>query len=357
MTNPKPQITCTDHCDFGDKLCLHIIEPKHEGDKILCKHPDHFLCTETLKYEPSRVSYSAIADHMRCPKLDWYKNVCGLEPVEQLASDAVKMGNVWEAWLELQSHTIDTYAPLKLKYLKIINANPLPDRENAIINALTRAMADMKLSIPPGEWQVKDVVGVTDSDGISHPVSMVFDVLHEDSFSEIKLCGQFRYYDNAWAVRDQVGLYLALNPELKYVTMYVVQKPQHKVLQGSKNVAPETITEFENRVYNIVIGDPRSFFLDHRFVDGVRTWGRRFDRAQFDMDELRLRAIEVSKLRQRAMLGDYWMMNTQNCFMYGQDCEFLSVCKNQGRVPDRFRVKETIETNTTSQEATHNESS
>lgn len=344
----KPNITCPDYAECNGKFCEHILAPEHEGDKIYCALKPKYLCTEALKTEPSRVSHSAIQDHMRCPKLDYYKNVCGLEPVEQLASDAIKMGNVWEAWLEknstlIWSHEIEEQQ--LAKYEVALDRNPLPDKERAILRGLAFAMKSLQLSIPPGTWQRKDIVHITDSDNINHPVSFVLDVLHADtkSFSEIKLTSNSKYYDNSWVIKSQAGLYLALNPELEYCVMYVVVKPALKLkYQNKTNPRDETIEEYEKRVYDAVIGDGRKYFIDMRGdIDaGTRTWGRRFDRAEFDMDELRLRAIEVSKLRTRSMVNGYWMMNEKNCFMYGQDCEFLSVCKNHGRVSDRFRVKD-----------------
>lgn len=348
MSKPKPNISCPNHSSFGKKFCTYLLEAEKEGDNSLCNHPDHFLCTELHKYEPSRVNHSAVQDHMRCPKLDYYKNICGLRPVTQLVNDAVKMGNVWEMLMETK-FDIDNQDQNKLisekmvwRCKSIINANLLPEREMAIIRALSKAMKSLQLSVPQGEWQVKDVVAITDSDNIDHPVSFVFDVLGDNWFGEIKLCSDFKYYDNAWMIKSQVGLYLALNPHLDYAMVYAVQKPQLKLKKQNKtNLRDETIEEYEKRVYDAVIGNGRKYFLDMRgdLDDGTRTWGRRFDRAQFDMDELKLRAIEVSKLRSRSMLNEYWMMNETSCNDYGQECEFLGVCQNQGKVSDRFRVK------------------
>jgi len=345
-TKPQPQITCPDHCVKAGSICKHALLPEKEGGKTMCAHENHFLCTEALKYEPSRVSHSAIMDNLRCHKLDFFKNVGGVEPVEEFSSEAIKMGNRWEAKLEEVS-TSTTLA--MVKYSNIYLKNQLSRKNEAIMSAFHKAYKELNLTIPAGNWQEKRIVGLEDYQGQVHPVSCVFDVVHPDtnSFSEIKMTSDFKYYDNTWSMRDQVGLYFVLNPEMEYCTMYVVQKPAKQVgpykpsKTGKGGVNGESIEAFEDRMFNTFIGNPRAYFLDYRVDTSTskREWGRKFYRSMFNLEEIRRRAIDVSQLRMRSARNDYWQENSQSCFMYGEDCEFKPICMNGGCMTEGFRVK------------------
>jgi len=336
------KITCPDHQIESGKFCHFLIEPKERGDKSLCGHQSHFLCDEVLKYEYSRVSHSSIQDFMQCPKRDYYRNICGLERIDETMSSAVKMGNVWEATLRdffeiIPNEKIKEESD-KQTYLNILEENPLTQLEQMTIQSLLSAFNDKLLTLPSGLWQQKQIVMLQDQLGIQCPVSLVYDILMPDNFAEIKLTKNFSYHDNAWNVQDQVGLYLACNPKMKYGTVYATLRPEFKLGKETKDKKAETLEEYGNRVYNAAINDPCKYFLGYNSKD--RTWGKRFYRADFDLEAIKLRAIEISKQRRTNINNNYFFMNTKNCFMYGRPCEYLSICQNQGNINEDYRVRE-----------------
>jgi hypothetical protein len=89
-------------CEFYNKTnggpCAHYIN--NSGDIGLCGLPDMFLCREDLKTALPKMSHSSRTDFVHCRRKYYLRKIQGLHVKKRMLHEALKMGIIWDKFLE-----------------------------------------------------------------------------------------------------------------------------------------------------------------------------------------------------------------------------------------------------------------
>ena len=324
VTLVHPELPCDFYIETGD------------GQAGLCTCASNFRCAEAMKEFGMKLSYSHVADYLRCKRLYWYKHVMGLEPYDQALSPSLKMGKLWDLAqnriynVVSDSSEIDNY---------ILSAS-MADYQVANVRACYRAYQqfvtpDMdKLVGLQNEFQFHNY----DVDNGDLFVHGFYDRLYTDHFVECKFSGRPEYYTGSpFSMISQVGTYFLADEKLEYCDMEVTRAPQLR--QG----AEESAEDFEERIFKDIWKRPSYYFIGYNRES--KKFGKRYYRNEFDLGMLQRRyGIITREIKEMSERNSYYC-NSATCQMYGGTCEFEGVCTNGGYVSEsqyKMRDKEKL---------------
>jgi hypothetical protein len=166
-----------------------------------------------------------------------------------------------------------------------------------------------------------------------------YDRKYPTFFEEDKLSSRPDHYLDTYFIHSQCGTYFLADPSLEYCTMKVVRVPDLKSTGKNKDEDDEA---YYRRCYEDVISRPSHYFIG--YDRAKHTYGRKFYRSEFNLDEIRNRyeiaAIEIQQARdwQREGLDGYYR-DDKACQQIWGPCDLLPICRTGG-LSERFIIRQ-----------------
>ncbi len=299
-------------------FCIHYIEPKNKTGCGFCAQPTEFRCREKLKTILPSMSYSSRTDFISCRMKYYYRKIMGVSVRDHKLSDPLKAGRIWDEFIELKYNKA---SGVKDKIADLFNHYQASDILKAKLTALIRAFLSLNIKV--------------DTDGLKscqHPFDFTInnmivrgyiDRAYNDYIVETKLSGRPDFYKKYNNICNQVATYFYSNKDYESCIMEVTRLPQHKY--GKSKKGEETIHGYQERIFQDIISRPTFYFQNFKRKD--RTFGLKFWRSEFDMDEIkRVNHILSGEIR-NCIDNDLWYPNKMACHNPG-NCFYLPICEN-----------------------------
>lgn len=322
-----------------DKPCLSYIPYKELTQCGYCTRPDYYRCVADNL--PIPLSHSSIGDWLTCHRLYWLKAVRGISLRDASVSNPIKMGQLWDTCLQGLSATVEIPG--------LIERYEIPGREVSKVKALWNAFKEFNL-VPVGEYDAQAVVDmsfdITDGESDNNTCNKVYvkgfyDRKYATHFEEDKLSSRPDHYLDPYFIHSQCGTYFLADPSLEYCTMKVVRVPDLKSTGKNKDEDDEA---YYQRCYEDVISRPSHYFIGYDRVK--HTYGRKFYRSEFNLDEIQQRynivGREIKWATDLYHKGeDVWYRNDRVCgqILPGIPCEMLPICRTGG-LSDQFIIRQ-----------------
>ena len=307
--------------------CQYIIEQREGKACGLCKKQDRYRCL--FDSRPIPLSHSSVQDFLSCHRLYYLKHVVGIEIRPSQKSDMLKAGTLFDAVTRIR-HGQD---PKVVNIPGTIEKEEIPDRVVGIIKSINRAMRDLDIKFPDGEVQHEfwKVLPIQDLDGKKYATGLpaevevhgFLDVKQDGGFIEYKCTGSPDRYHDARFLASQAAPYFMSDETLDWMDVRAVRYP---ALRKGKGVDEENDESFADRVYEDIIRRPSWYFPG--WNKETRSFGKRFYRSEFDLEEYsgRFRHILREIHEARLMNGFYRNDRACNNLLPGIPCEFQNPC-------------------------------
>jgi hypothetical protein len=309
--------------------CKHYIRSNNTEEPGFCTQPSKFRCTEAMKKKLPSISYSRMVDFISCKEKYRLRVLKGIEARPHHLPEPLKLGRAWDA---ITHYLYDS----DYNYNQDIEPLQLNDMQQARISALDRASQDLeiieqtdgligcqhKVHIPVGQTQIIGYV----------------DLAYEDHFIEIKLSSRPDFYTRKENVVYQLCTYFMANEQWDYADVLITRIPGLKT--GWGKYSEESPQEYEKRIYGDVISRPAYYFIG--WDRKTRTYGVRFWRSEFDLDEIFSTYVYVLEELQDTLKRNSWYPNNLACHVPAA-CAYLPI-KRTGVVSEEiYKRKEVIE--------------
>jgi len=327
----------SDRCEkfnptFDDRVCLYYDAADQPFECGYCKQPNHtYRCfCDTGRILP--LSHSLVQNYLACHWLCYLINIRGIRIKDSQTSKPLKMGMLWDLVLQKHLGGMDKNGnPIDIP--GSIEQYEIEDREVAKVKALFRAYKDLGIvTEPDGKLQAKINISIQselDSTGQPFPwgnisITGYYDRLYDGYFVENKLSGRPDLYLDPYFIQSQVGTYFLADPSLKHCIMEVVRVPDLKSTGSHKDESDDTYGE---RCYQDVISRPSHYFIG--WSSERKTYGKKYLRSEFDMDEIAHRYKCVAKEIQVAWMCNQFYKADRSCnqVLPGIKCDMMSTCR------------------------------
>jgi hypothetical protein len=313
--------------------CKYYIE-KNEGRICgLCKKPERYRCINDLGYKPLPLSHSNVQSFLTCHHLFYLQQVLGVKVKDAHTSKPLKMGQLWDACQryalgEKDMSLIDN----------VITGYDIDEVEVQKVKGLYKAWKQLGIRYEEGyELQKKIDNAIVFEEGAcwgtGEPVELrvrgFIDRSYPEYFAENKMSSKPDLYTDIFFIQSQVGTYFIADPGLKSVVMEVVRTPDLKMSKKEED-SPET---YGNRIYHDAISRPAHYFIGYN--PERNTYGKRFYRNEFDLNDVRSRYKHIFReIYEAAALGG-WYKNDRSCknILPGIVCDMLGACR-YGKLSD-----------------------
>jgi len=302
------------------KPCIHYSRPNEPGEPGFCTEGANFFCTEAMKKRLPSISYSRATDFIHCKRRYLHGVIGGLRMKPEHLLEAMKLGKVWDA---LTRSKYDTdFDPTK----EIVPLQLSPEQA-AKINALARAFADLKIALKKDGLlgcQYKVITQILNTNLVGF-----VDRAYEDHIVESKLSARPEFYIHKENVAYQLGTYFLCNEAWEYGIVEITRVPSLKLKDGEDPQA------YEQRIYGDIISRPAHYFLG--WERKTRTYGTRFWRSEFDLEEIHSTfCYVIHEIRQTVERGT-WYPNNLACHVPAP-CPYLPI-KRSGIVSEEIFEK------------------
>jgi len=216
------------------------------------------------------------------------------------------------------------------EYIKLNNVDD-------ITAAKTRAMvrAHDELFKPVDGYKIPELLL---DNGIQFPLELnldeytritgFYDAKYYSSFDEVKFSAKPENYLNKFDISSQVGTYFLADDDMDYVNMKVARVPDLKI--GSD----ESVIKFENRLFNDILSRASFYFPGLQRHTEPWTYGVRFYREEFDLEEIRQRYKWIVRDIRTKMNEGGWYREERKCEEYGSKCDYYPICTSGGFISD-----------------------
>jgi len=100
----------------------------------------------------------------------------------------------------------------------------------------------------------------------------------------------------------------------------VIQVPQQKFGKT------DNFASYEDRIYSDILSRPSEYFIG--FDREKRTFGKRYYRNDFNLEEIEKRyRIVISEIREKYK-SNTWYMNDKSCNQYNKPCDYKGICES-----------------------------
>jgi hypothetical protein len=272
-----------------------------------------------MKVKLPSISYSGLTDFIHCKLRYKHRVVDGLQVRHQYLPEPLKLGRAWDAIIQYLHNGTD--------HQSLITSLQLTEGQQAKINALTRAYQDLKIPINKDgllgcQYQIHVAAGQEQIVGYA-------DRAYNDHIIESKLSGRPDYYKQRENLTYQLGTYFMGNEAWQYVDVEITRVPYLKL---KSNESPAT---YEERVYGDILSRPGHYFIG--WDRKTRTYGVRFWRSEFNLDEIFSTYVYVLQELKDTLKRESWYPNYLACHV-PTPCQYLSI-KRSGVVSDEIFIR------------------
>jgi len=315
------EYVCPDFIPGIDKPCQHYIQPDNKREPGFCIQPTMFRCIEAMKVKLPAISFSSLADFIHCKLRYKHRIVDGLQVKPEHLPDSVKLGRGWDAYLRYLIEGAD--------YQPAIASLQLNDIQQAKLNALARACEDLQIEyknvgLLGYQYQINVPVG-------SNQIVGYVDRAYENHFIETKLSTRPDFYRQRENLTYQLGTHFMAYEAWGYADLEITRVPSLKLKSD------ESAEAYEGRCYGDIISRPAFYFIGWDRNSG--TYGVRFWRSEFDLDEVFQTFVYVLEEIKNTVRRGSWYPNNLACHV-PSPCPFLYIKKSGVISPEIYSRKE-----------------
>lgn len=271
-----------------------------------------------------KLSTSRASTFLSCPRKFKFAYIHEREPIEP--DENLELGTAWHHLLECH------YRGLIVPTLKPNPAQKLTRHHVEFLNAAYRKYAALHAGLPFEEVllveEEREIPLGADTlvcrfDGVVRHAGETWVLEIKTTSSDIS---PGSYYWERLALNQQVSWYMLAATELGYnpsgVIYDVLKKP------GFRRTKAESAEQFTNRCLSDLEAYPEKYFAREVVT-----------RTSLEIDEAKQNFGDIAKL-----IGtSAYPQNTNNCFQFGRNCEYLPVCSKETNLNDdrvyRLKVK------------------
>lgn len=298
-----------------------------------CKIPSNFRCVKEAGLIKLPLSYSSASDFLTCPFLFYLKNIRGIRIKNSHASKALKMGKLWDVAKQniLNNGGVD--------FKKVIEDYEIGDMEIAKVKALYRAYKALGIKVEDGfslqerfSKEIK-VPGIREGSFSEILINGVYDRKYKNYFVEDKLGSSPDYYLDIFNVQSQVGVYFVADESMEYCVMEVARTPALKSVSKYKEESPQ---DHEDRTYSDIISRPSFYFIG--YDKDKKTYGKKFYRDEFNLDEIKERFRILEVLMADCAGFDGWYKNDRSCSSGPWPCDMKPICRYNTMSEEVYKI-------------------
>ncbi len=296
-----------------------------------CSCNDQFLCIEDIPARVPRLSHSSVSDFMDCRRLYYLKHIRGIEKIPARLGDALKMGVLWDAVVQMM---IGELKPSDITDL--VDKYEMDEKDVvAKVRGVYKAFKELDVKIDPfGKTQPRFMLPLHyPYTGTDFLITGVYDRLYDKHFVETKFSRNVEFYTSLYSIAPQVGTYFLANPNMEYCIMEVVRTPD---LKSTRSHEGESDKDLEDRIRADVVARPAWYFKG--WDAATKTFGVKFYRSEFNLKEIEDRYAacyyEIADCAHR----DAFYKNHKRCLRPWK-CEFIDICQFDNMSETQFRIK------------------
>jgi hypothetical protein len=328
--------------DYQFQICQSFDAAPDERECGFCKKSDkYYRCIAHNGTIP--LSHSTIQNFITCHHLCYLQNIRGVQVRDEARSMPLKEGALWDAALTSFYGGIDRDTGKPYDIPGLIDKYQISPESVAKIRGLFRAYKMLEINIDPDfetQKKVEITIPFNKTWGNMVPVELIisgyYDRFYKDSFAENKLSGSPDWYLDTYHIQSQLGTYFLADPELKHCIMEVVRNPRLTKKSGS---SPEEIGE---TIYQDAISRPAHYFIGW---DGkTRRYGKKFFRAEFNLEEIKDRYIHIFREFWEARTFQGWYKNDKVCsnVIPGYPCDMLPLCRHNNMSESIYQIRQRV---------------
>jgi hypothetical protein len=286
-----------------------------------CSKKTIFRCVEYIERNEPTLSHSGIINFIRCPKMYYYAQICGIQKKE--TSDPIKIGSAVDSYI-----TEYLLTGAKNEDYLDINAD-IDNMWQAKAIAIMKAFRDLIGVDKYKEKYVGQHKFVLNNDG--QPQIQGFLDLHaknDSGFIELKTGRDPAYYINLFYIKYKLATYFMSNDKYKTGTVWAIRVPDLKRTGKFKN---ESYPDYSNRCHRDMLARAKFYFPGYN--PEKRNFGAKFGRAEIDVDEMVRYYRMIADNIKGCIDKDLWIQNGTGC-LHPFECNYLSICKNNGAISE-----------------------
>jgi hypothetical protein len=319
---------------FDNRICAYYDAADNQSECGFCKQPNFtYRCiADTGRILP--LSYSLVQNYLTCHWMGYLINIRGIRIKDSQTSKPLKMGMLWDKVLQKHlggknKNGSDINIPALIEQYEI------EDREVSKVKALFRAYKDLEIKVDEGGVPQAPINYIlkTESNHEGSPISCFwgdikitgyYDCLYDGYFAEDKLSGRPDNYLDPSFIQSQVGTYFLVDESLKYCVMRVVRVPDLKSTGSHKD---EDDDIYQERCYQDIISRPSRYFIG--WSTERKTYGRKFMRSEFDLEEIKHTYQCVAREIQMAWTNNWFYKESRSCGQVfpGIPCDLKTICR------------------------------
>jgi hypothetical protein len=278
-----------------------------------CQLSGEFLCIEDTDGRFPRLSFSTISDFLDCKWKYFLKHIKGIYTLPPATGDALKMGQLWDVCVQTLVGNIP-----KSEIKKTIEKYEIPELAERKVHAVYKAFKDLEINLdimcrPQDRFELPMNYPFANH---SFVLTGVYDRKYENYFVETKFSRSPDYYQNLFNIIPQVGTYFAADPDMEHCIMEVVRCPD---LRGDK----EDLEEYQQRCYADIMARPSWYFPG--WNKEKRTFGKKFHRSEFNLDEVIERYQDVYYQIADSAYRNAFTKNYKACYR-PFPCDMIPIC-------------------------------
>ena len=274
-----------------------------------CGLQDYFRCIEACKKKLAPLSYSSLIDFIHCRLRYKHRKIDGIEIRPAHLSEAMKIGMAWDTFC-------NTQFSLELKLFDTIQSLQLSPLQMAKYSALVRAFNDLEVDL-----DMKDLLGAQYEIGVpvgDTCITGFVDRAYRDHITEVKLSGRPDFYWQRENLYYQLGTPFMTDERWKYADVQITRVPQLRT--GHGRLSDESPDQYEDRIYSDILSRPAHYFIG--WDRKTRTYGVRFYRSEFDLDQIFRTYVHVMDEIKDCCRRDAWYPNHLACHVPAP-CQYL----------------------------------
>lgn len=322
--------------------CTHLIETG--GQSNLCRMSQHFLCTlgedditKNKGGEGMHLSHSSRELFIRCRYAFYLHRIKRISIRKNMMALPVKLGAIWDKYMESR------YLGTKFmeRFWELVDEYAIEDDMDVEkLYALIQAHRQLEME-PQYENEDGGIFRGCQhrfefTDDGDFTVIGYIDRAYTDHIVETKLTARPDFYFQIHNITSQIGTYFLSNTEYKYALIEATRLPGLKTGKGKNS--DESSESYRSRIVGEVLSKPSYYFPGYN--RNKKTFGKKFWRGEFDMEELKLDYFHVNQDIYRAMEdGDgAFYKNRKACYVPGP-CSYLPICSNGSVSDEIFEIR------------------
>ncbi len=277
----------------------------------------------------NRTSHSSRIDYCRCRQLYYYRKILGIQVKRKMLPAAVKMGLIWDKFMTANYNK----KKFKDRFWHLVDVWDMSDSDVAKLYSLIRAFMVIDIKIDrDGFKSCQNAFEYIDGNIV---VTGLIDRAYISHFAEVKLSTRPDFYHKIHNITSQAATYFLSNDQFEYCIIEAVRLPSLKT--GYGKYSGEDSESYKNRIFGDIIARPSHYFPG--FNRDQKTFGKRFWRSEFPLEEIKRDYHLITRDIQRAIAENAFCQNFMACYVPSQ-CAYLPICETGTVSESIYQIKD-----------------